>query len=94
MKKDRKQIRLNRKEKEKQKDFYLTLMLPREFSYYKRKEIRRKEQEILKDYKGKIDIKNTSMVSSRLTRKQKEEIKRKEREVFEETKKLTLKRNE
>ena len=88
MKKDRKQIRLKRKEEEKQKDFYLTPMLPRGYSYLQRKEIRRKEQEILKDYKGKIED------TFRLTRKQKEEIKRKEREIFEETKKLTLKRNE
>ena len=99
MKKDRKQIRLKRKEKENPKeilkDFYLNPMLPRKYNYLERKKLREFEKEILKDYKGKIDIENTNMLSSRLSRKQKEDIKRKESEMFQnDIKKLTLNRNE
>ena len=47
MKKDRKQIRLKRKQKELLKEFYLMPMISREYSRKQREEIKRKEKEVL-----------------------------------------------
>ena len=51
IKKDRKQIRLKRKQKELLKEFYLMPMISREYSRKQREEIKRKEKEVFEKCK-------------------------------------------
>ena len=98
MKKDRKNIRIKRKEK--LKKVYLTQIISTKYNEKQRDELKKFEQELLKDYDSKkLDIFYQKefylmpMISREYSRKQREEIKRKEKEIFEKCdKKLVLER--
>ncbi len=61
MKKDRKQIRLKRKQKELLKEFYLMPMISREYSRKQREEIKRKEKEVFEKCK-KLELKRNKVI--------------------------------